>query len=380
MFATPRGNFDEDLFGFLVIERAKASLQLFLKKHNEQLKSRFPSIHTGLKHLAENQDWPLELAWHTSFCSLNNPFNSCTSEIGRRCALILLRAANYGIAATFNYSSLETFVAEYEGKFYRDVTTIEFDAEKAKANFNDSAHLSDAPHRAIFRNQSTRIGDKTNRDHTISTIPGFLLNLNDYSEIHANFDQTGTESFATRVQAAMDLIDNRAPVFSSWINRVTRQLTPLTCTNPETANSGSSAFNPGCIQVSNTPSIMTMAEMLVHESSHQYLYVLRAYDPLVDPQHSALYFSPFRGCDRPLFFILVAYHAFVNVLLFYKQLLAQQKNASDGALRAITQLTENLNTLEEALSKNENLTNTGSALFLELRRLMHAEPVPQSYS
>jgi HEXXH motif-containing protein len=58
--------------------------------------------------------------------------------------------------------------------------------------------------------------------------------------------------------------------------------------------------------------------MLVHEASHQYFHIARRLEAVHDGSDDRLFHSPVKGIGRPIDAILLAFHAFGNVVLFYR--------------------------------------------------------------
>lgn len=171
---------------------------------------------------------------------------------------------------------------------------------------------------------------------------------------------------------AAELIALAAPDYVDWVARVVNWLTPVS-SEAGTFNSGSERFSPGVVCMSDHALAWPIAEMLVHEASHQYMNLLTFVDPLVNGADEQLYFSPFRNKDRPLFFILAAYHAFGNVLAFYKAARAHgripdENGLPEAFLRREAELERQLSGLAEALSATHGLTDAGQALFHPLRQ------------
>src|SRR6185312_15271355 len=94
--------------------------------------------------------------------------------------------------------------------------------------------------------------------------------------------------------------------------------------------SGSSASEPGRCHMSVRAGQVKLAEMLVHEATHQYYYLVTRLGPVDDGTDSTLYYSPVKNCYRPLAYILIAYHAFANVLLFSQRCLDAGYDDRDG--------------------------------------------------
>ena len=90
-----------------------------------------------------------------------------------------------------------------------------------------------------------------------------------------------------------------------------------------------------------------------------------------DGKDDTLYFSPFRNTGRPIYNILITYHAFANVVLFYRTALAHGLSADETSALAVQErvkeLEEKLQPLEQALQATTSLTPLGLALWEPLR-------------
>jgi len=107
--------------------------------------------------------------------------------------------------------------------------------------------------------------------------------------------------------------------------------------------------------------VLSVAEMLIHEASHQYFELLNKLGPTVDPNHTKLYYSPVKQCERPLNKILLAYHAFANVMLFYRGV-AECGLADSRLAKFQNALNDELRQLEQPLLKSDAILPIGGAL------------------
>jgi HEXXH motif-containing protein len=172
-------------------------------------------------------------------------------------------------------------------------------------------------------------------------------------------------------EAALDLLAEFADVYVAWVTQVIRDLIPLPA-RPDMINSASGNFAPGVITASNEKLRCVLAEMLVHEATHQYLYILKRLGPIDDGTDETLYFSPFRNMGRPILYILFAYHAFGNVLLFYR-MVRERSQDEPGVYndQRFEELERKLRTLEVALQTTTALTPLGRALWEPLYTRIH---------
>lgn len=173
-----------------------------------------------------------------------------------------------------------------------------------------------------------------------------------------------------RFAAARNVLERFAPEYLHWTDRVTRVVIPLRGDGAE-INSGSSRDQPGSSHMSFDCPPEALAEMLVHEGTHQYFYLLSRIGPVDDGSDPTLYYSPVKRRGRPIHYILLAYHAFANVLLFSKRCLARGCEDRTAHLRRnLADLPPQLDRLEEALTATRALTPLGRALWEPLREAL----------
>jgi HEXXH motif-containing protein len=159
---------------------------------------------------------------------------------------------------------------------------------------------------------------------------------------------------------AFNLIDANAPEYSTWVRRVVRDILVLRV-GDDTMRSGSNSKWPGLVYMSVEDPVV-LADNLVHEASHQYFHLLTRIEPVDDGSDEALYFSPVAGRDRPLRAILVAYHAFANVVLFLTACVRGGLDDRGYCTARLEEVIPKIRRLEEPLRENAALTSTGRAL------------------
>ena len=186
------------------------------------------------------------------------------------------------------------------------------------------------------------------------------------SEVFRDVDDTTAawETFSTALietlTQTLDLLKEHLPHYFDWVVRVIRRVAVLH-TEPNVLASGSHEHQYGTIHISDNPRVLSVAEMLIHEASHQYLELLNKLGPTVDPGHTQLYYSPVKQCDRPLHRILLAYHAFANVMLFYRGV--AECGLADSLLTNFqNKLNDELRQLEQPLRESNAILPIGRAL------------------
>src|SRR6185503_4671918 len=79
----------------------------------------------------------------------------------------------------------------------------------------------------------------------------------------------------------------------------------------------------GTIYMTLHPSLMTMAEAVIHEFSHNKINALFELDDVLENAWAPLYTSPVRPDPRPLHGVLLAVHAFLPVARLYERMIEQ---------------------------------------------------------
>lgn len=184
------------------------------------------------------------------------------------------------------------------------------------------------------------------------------------SEVFDDFNALALETFSPALidvlTQTLDLIEEHLPHYFDWVVRIIRRVVVLHTERNE-LYSGSPENQYGTILISDNSRVLSVAEMLIHEASHQYLELLNKLGPTVDPRHTELYYSPVKQCDRPLDKILLAYHAFANVMLFYRGV-TECGLADSRSAKFENVLNDELRQLEQPLLDNDAILPMGRAL------------------
>lgn len=185
-----------------------------------------------------------------------------------------------------------------------------------------------------------------------------------------------TEKHTSKLTAAIELLNNHVPKYFTWVERLIRRLVMVRSSSDE-LKSGNIKGQYGTIYISTHGEPEGIAEMLVHEVSHQYHSLLEKIGPTTsddkEGRNRKLYYSPFTKSERPLDRLLVAYHAFANVELFYRALIASG-TCSEGQCSKLTKgLSDQIDDVERVLKASIELTPIGRALFDPLYERRYCE-------
>lgn len=196
----------------------------------------------------------------------------------------------------------------------------------------------------------------------IGTLPGIEFLEQDQWNVSADLPRVRSE-----LASAETWVGRFSPRYSEWISSVLRQIL-FTAPGPGLMESGSSRILPGFVHVAHGEAA-ALAEMLVHELSHQYYYLATRLGPIDDGTDSTLYWSPVKQTGRPIANILLAYHAFGNVLLIMRDRLAADGGEEDRSVIEYNaaDIIDQLRQLQAGLEATNALTDVGLGLYLPLR-------------
>ncbi len=171
---------------------------------------------------------------------------------------------------------------------------------------------------------------------------------------------TVTETHKQHFAETMDLVREEFPAWCSWFDRVLRTIT-ISESPPEGVHSGTTEGFYGSIWISDCHDKLKVAESLIHESSHQYYFLLSRLVDLTNDD-GRLFYSPFVGIDRPPDKLLLAYHAFTNVEMFYRECVRKDLRAAHCEL-TLAQLKREMGQVQQALANEIDLTPVGQCMF-----------------
>ena len=178
-----------------------------------------------------------------------------------------------------------------------------------------------------------------------------------------------TPDMLRSLHAGFDALQRNAPQYLPWVERVLKGLVVCPLQAQFRQVSGSWEDVPGYVHVSSPHPGIDVAEIMVHESAHQYFYMLQQVGPVDDASDTTLYWSPPIRRHRPLSRILMAYHALANVMLLYDGVRRQPHPDVEDSfyVRAnLPDLRAAVQALDEPLRDNPALTALGRGLYQPL--------------
>lgn len=128
------------------------------------------------------------------------------------------------------------------------------------------------------------------------------------------------EAWAEALREALGKIERYLPEIREEIDLVVRLFVPVGY-HPTRHLSASYQEALGLVYLTLHPRVMTLAEAIIHEFSHNKLNALLEQDPLLHNAFHPLFSSPVRPDPRPLHGILLAVHAFQPVARLYERMI-----------------------------------------------------------
>lgn len=383
-FSCPQVGLDRELLEVVVTEHARQSVQKFIECYSGRMELRASGLRSVLNNWLQCTD-TFETVWNPAFGEVFAAvFRNGADDIERRAAMLALRLHERNHAGQWELPLSKPVRFRFDRWLLPPADTIEVLATAESVTLN--MRTANGWRKTTF--QHSENGWETNNDVEalpVLTRPGIrwtiltaeslapsstvLLQTEVLGYGNADVD-TQPELLLHTCDAAVSLIAEFAGIYVAWVSNVIRELVPLRA-RPGIFNNGSIDLSPGVICVSNGVSNQenpwALAEVLVHEATHQYLYIARRLGRMDDGKDETLYFSPFRNTGRPIYNILITYHAFANVVLFYRTALARGLSAGETSALAVQErvkdLEQKLEPLEQALQSTTSLTPLGLALW-----------------
>lgn len=184
--------------------------------------------------------------------------------------------------------------------------------------------------------------------------------LPDYADVGISGVNLGQNTKV--ITAALDLLRCDCEPQYDWVRSVIRRVGFLDAPEGNLSSSSSPALY-GTIGITAFQDPVSIAEMLVHEASHQHFFIAKRLGQIHDGTDDTLHFSPMAGKRRPLEPLLLAFHALGNMALMYASLAKRQDGFGAYSARRLQEVLAQANDLGQTIAGNAALTALGSGLF-----------------
>lgn len=173
------------------------------------------------------------------------------------------------------------------------------------------------------------------------------------------------EHLLTLLEQALAILKEHSPRYYLWCLTLVREITLIQRPKNRSLISGSTLCRFGGIDICMPASKLEVAEMLVHESSHQMYNLLYTFGGLVQKNAPKVY-SPLKENYRPLHNTLSGFHAFSNVLLAYQEIWEKSPELFDH--ERLNRVRYYLEGILENLPQQPAFTSVGASIFNPLRK------------
>ena len=369
-FSCPLESFDESLAQTIGNEYARSVLGIFVERFAHLFsKNGLDDLFSSLLHA----DLPLELGWSSDLGNLYKAVKSGDEDQAMKNAVAFaLMAGAKGFGAEWGLQLSNAT------KFFWDDWALP-DCDKLRVISSDA----DATIKLSLDSEQTQVSFVRRLDEWKCQTPAHAVRLPSFGSgryplvllpryaaldsgafpdvaYSASILETFSPALIEILTQALDLLKEHLPQYFGWVVRIIRRVAVVHFER-NVLYSGSHEHQYGTIHISDNSRVLSLAEMLIHEASHQYFELLNKLGPTVDPGHTELYYSPVKKCDRPLHKILFAYHAFANVMLFYRGV-AECGLADSCSAKFQNVLNDELRQLEQPLLENHAILPIGRAL------------------
>lgn len=173
---------------------------------------------------------------------------------------------------------------------------------------------------------------------------------------------------------AFAMIEGAYPEGLRWMSHVLKGVV-FVDTQDGSTTSGSSSSHPGLIYVSHPIHDHHLAAQLIHECAHQYLALLHERIGLVRPDCEETYYSPFKRHHRPLYNVLLALHAAVNIRELTWRMLVTGLH-SDYLVSETERLAAEIDQMHSDVRESKGWTDLGRLFVSELCEASAVEEPP----
>ena len=378
-FSGPLNGLDNALLEHTVVEHARALMQEYLARHAATITANSPSLAAVLSGSTRNP-WSFTAVWCPSFGILHDCLSTANPAPGavlNVAVSVAWQLSCAGIQGLWSIQSTGFDRLTIDGWMLPPFKSVSIDRQQEILNIRGAESTRPEQDYQFFAaadgqwhgSANTALWPRNHRCGSIYFLTEGLDDIHNYEYLRNSILPTQyiAKAIAKHTEA-MAFLTTLAPEYAVWVTRVLRGIIPLE-TKSGGINSGSCRAELGVIHASIDCPIEGYAEMLVHEATHQYFYILRRLGRVEDGSDPTLYFSPVKQTGRPIGMILLAYHAFANVVLLGRRCTSHALPSKFDYFRKNEDfLLPQLETLEKGLQTTQALTPLGTALWQPLQQ------------
>ncbi|MEA2663732.1 MAG: hypothetical protein QOI11_676 [Candidatus Eremiobacteraeota bacterium] len=167
---------------------------------------------------------------------------------------------------------------------------------------------------------------------------------------------------AQNIARGLGALANAGEQYLRWVRPLFRGVAATPLTHDDMRQSGSYTEHAGVFNCGFPGGAESIAEVIVHEVSHQNFLLLNAVYPLARDQEGESFYSSLKGSDRPLSRVLLAYHAAANMALFWDDL-GKRVALREYYLAEQDEMNRHVDSLAVEIGRATGLTEAGQLLF-----------------
>lgn len=375
-FSCPQEGLDESFFALIAVEYARGATDRFTTGHTAVLHECSQGLVDVLGQWVR-ADIGVDEAWSPIFGQLGEILAGRSVLTPPEAAVrVALTLHEHGQSGTWSAVLPVARSMRFARWLLPAATSVGVTASGDQVVINLSGKDGDAGQRIDFRGGPGRW--RTADDlvaypvvpmdrRPLTFLPGEPLHAPEASFLRADVvDRSSWDELPDRYAAAFEIMRAAAPEYVRWVDTAVPYVIPLRGHGAQ-ITSGSSKADPGCCHISLGSNPIALAEMLIHEATHQYYHLLTRVALVHDGTDRKLYYSPVKRRGRPVPYILLAYHAFANVLLFTRACMdAGIADPQHYLVANEADLVPQLAQLDEGLRRTDSLTTAGQALWRPL--------------
>jgi len=373
-FSCPFEPFQEDLFSCIVQEYSKGITSTFLENLDKSIYTRSKKVIEFIIPWLNGSNIP-ESGWDQCFGHIFH--NLQGNHIGDQDSILTGIAMHLGSLGAkgsweiklsnsnkFRWGNIllpptSYLKVECEG----DVSRIEIENNEADLNF-----ILHKKGLKWYCNDLEKMYTVTGHQTYMKLFPKTYLFLPGFEAIVDQTVPSVNFEMVKMCEDALSIINKYTPEYIPWVRRSIKDIF-LLIRGDHNIDSGSIESYLGTVHFSAYTDPVPIAELLIHEAAHQHMNILAKLGPVDDGTDHNMYYSPPVDKHRRIHLILAAYHAFANVLIFYR--ICKDKGLdSKECDRQESLLLPWLDTLEKPLRNNKSLTEIGNALWQPLQQII----------
>ena len=370
-FSCPFEEFVESLAPLIAAEYSRGISRIFLEKHRTAIDHSAPGLLEALSAWCAGADVP-HSGWDLCFGDVYRAMHLDISEPWGIAASIAMHLGTLGMRGGWQARIRAPLRFRWGRLLLPPAISISVESDGRLASITTHGddcsmnHIMERISEDVWGGNLERIPRVTRFGFRIDILHRGALVLRDFDDMVAKALPYVDPRMVDVLDRAVQLIASYAPIYVPWVRRAVHNLFIL-YPRSDTIESGSVEHYLGLIHLSAHAAPLPIAELLVHEAAHQHMNLLTKLGPIDDGSDIKSYYSPPVDKHRKLSLIMAAYHAFANVLLFYRLCRENGIEERRECDRQESILLPWLEKLEGPLSNNSALTEIGRALWQPLK-------------